>query len=225
MKQKIYNNIVDALNKAGICFSGERFIYLKNPVEIDKFLLNFAGLGYKLGFDLFDGVCSGLSTILVEENNLLSLIATDCGTDRFTFAVNSVFVILGDKDDNSCPTIVFESKDLNANMFTSFENVRKSEGIDKFDYIKVAKPKDGVMFNPIFNIDEVDELLYKRHCADEDVPPFYSEIIYLNKKIVCCLNVQTNRELIHPFSFRQFLLRFKDSSSETVNEFFKQYFR
>lgn len=224
MKENVYDRIVDLIKASGIKFSGERYLFITDRVLIKRFLSGFVELDYPLGFDLFDGRCSGSSNISLKTVNLISLVAKDCGSDEYSFAVKSIFIVLGDRSDKSCPSIVFESDTLEPTTFTSIENVRKNLTGDQYDYLEFVKPKHYGDFVPTCNKDEVDDLISRRYYDDEDIVPFETEILFLNRKIFACLNVQLGKDFIHPFNFNRFLLKFKDASTENVNEWFSHYF-
>lgn len=226
MKRKYYNQMVESLNKAGIYYNGEKCIYIDDAIKVEKFLLSFSSYNYVLGFDLFNGACSGNASIILSNNSTVSFAAKDCGTDRFTFVVKSLILFLGDKNDNICPTLIFESEDIYANYITMKNNIRYESYYGGYNFIKKLYTLNEADYKEVvIDNEEVDELLYQRHNGEEEVPDFYTEEIYLDRKIFACLNIQGDYNMNFPFSFSRFLLHFANQPAQVAFSFLKNNFK
>ena len=185
------NLLRNICEQQGITLHKNIYAFVNNPIKMWRFLVAFSSQNFPLGFDMFDGTCSGDAKLLIK-NDFVSLIAADCGTSEFLFVPRSMIIII--PDTNSTPTFVFESDDYSLISERFGDNIRESLDSYDYKYIEAVKLINDPNNSLIINKEEVDEIINDWNSGREEASPYLSSKYYLSRKIFASINIQLKPE-------------------------------
>lgn len=200
------------------------YALVNNSTQMWQFLTSFSNQGFPLGFDIFEGTCSG-DAELKTYSEFVGLVANDCGTSEFLFIPKSLIVIIPDSD--YVPTFIFESDNYSRYNKDFNDNIREYSHNYSYKYVEAVKLINSYKDNLIFDKEKVDEIIGDFCSGNEEADPYISKNYYLSRKIFASVNIQLfpeNKEnkrypLLLPTSF-PFLLQ--DKSIQELDEILKK---
>ena len=177
----------DICKQQGIVLNKNIYAFVEDQIKMWRLLVALSNQNFPLGFDIFDGTCSGDARLHIK-NDFISLVANDCGTSEFLFAPKSVIVII--PDGNVTPTLVFESGDCTLISEQFGDNIRDSFDSYNYKYVEAVKLMNGSDEKLIIDKEEVDEIINDWNSGREDASPYLSSKYYLSRKIFASINIQ-----------------------------------
>ena len=175
----------------GIVLHKNVYAVVDDKIKMWRFLVAISERNFPLGFDMFDGVCSGNARLRIE-NDFVGLIASDCGSSEFLFMPKSIIVIIPDEDIT--PSFVFESNECASESEQFNNNVRESFDSYNYRYVEAVKLTDGYNDCLIFDKEEVDGIVNDWNSGREDASPYSSRKYYLTRKIFAFVDIQLKSE-------------------------------